>query len=117
MDSLAPATAIELTKVRTRSGPRVALVAVPLTLAVVVGLAIFGGPRAAEPAIQTAAGPLASRTVAVTTTVTAPIPPRAAYVPWPAIPHLDPLRATRNGRLPLLLPWIAGARSTQQLAR
>jgi hypothetical protein len=117
VDRPAPSAATELTRVRTDSGAPVAFLTVALTLVVVVGLAILGGHAAAEPAIQ-AAAPLATRTAAATTTVAAPTPLWiTAYVPWPAIPRLESLRATRNGRLPLLLPWVAGARSSHQFAR
>jgi hypothetical protein len=118
MDTPAPAAATELTLVRRDSGAPVAAVTVALTLVVVVGLAILGGHSAAEPAIQVAAGPLASRSVTAPATVAAPAPRWIVnYVPWPAIPRLESLRATRNGRLPILLPWTAGARSTHQLPR
>jgi hypothetical protein len=118
MDTPAPAAATELTRVRRDSGAPVAAVTVALTLVVVVGLAILGGRTAAKPPIQAAAGPLASRAAVARTTVAAPTPAWiTAYVPWPAIPRLESLRATRNGRLPILLPWIAGARSSHQLPR
>ena len=118
MDTPAPAAATELTLVRRDSGAPVAAVAVALTLVVVVGLAILGGRSTAEPATQVAAAPLVSRTVAAATTAAAPTQRWIVnYVPWPAIPRLETLRATRNGRLPLLLPWVAGARSSHQLPR
>jgi hypothetical protein len=116
VDRPAPSAATELTRVRTDSGAPVAFLTVALTLVVVVGLAILGGHAAAEPAIQ-AAAPLATRTAEMAKVVVTPAPRVAVYVPWPAIPRLESLRATRNGRLPLLLPWVAGARSSHQFAR
>jgi hypothetical protein len=118
MDTPAPAAATELTLVRRDSGAPVAAVTVALTLVVVVGLAIVGGRSRAEPAIQVAAVPLASQMVIAPATAAPPTQRWIVnYVPWPAIPRLETVRATRNGRLPLLLPWIAGARSSHQLPR
>jgi hypothetical protein len=118
MDTPAPASATELTLVQRDSGAPAAAVTVALTLVVVVGLAIVGGRSTVEPAIQVAAAPLASRMVTTPTTAAPPTQRWIVnYVPWPAIPRLETLRATRNGRLPLLLPWIAGARSSHLLAR